>query len=190
MSFNLKIAIVLFVACVNFSAHAEGTRYERIRHEFSPLLGLYTGDVLRSAIFGGATYTLRWSSDVWFGADFQMGEVEVDRQNGLGLTSDDRFLLVDGALSWNIPALLGATLSDPKSGYASDFYTTLGAGKIWLGSRSAPVVIVGGGLVLHLPVHPLAIRFDLKGLFYSLSNANGSSMTVDSLLSLGPSFIF
>lgn len=159
-------------------------------HEFAPALGLYTGDSLRSSVLGGLTYTYRHNESFWIGADFQGGESEVDHTNGLGIQSGNRLIITDATLSWNIPSLMGATRADTSRSYAADFYTSVGGGKAWFGNRSTPLGIIGGGLVLHFPIRYLAVRFDLKGLMFSLSNQDGSNFNADSLLSIGPSFIF
>jgi hypothetical protein len=160
------------------------------RHEFSPLVGFYSGDATRSTVLGGASYNYRYNSSFWMGADFQGGSLKIDGPNGLGIKSGHRFLMADATISWNMPSLLGTSAKDKDPGYAADLYTSAGGGKLWLDSRSTGYGIIGGGLLIHFPIHYLAVKFDLKGIFFSLSDANGSDFNVDSNLSLGPSLLF
>jgi hypothetical protein len=159
------------------------------KNELSPTIGFYNGDALRSTTLGGASYTYHYNSSFWMGVDFQGGKVSVDEPNGLFLQAGQKFIALDGTLSWNIPSILGASKGE-NAGYASDLYTSIGGGNLWIAKNRRPFGIIGGGLLIHFPIQYLAVRFDLKGLFYTLSNSQGSDMNFDSILSLGPSFLF
>ncbi len=161
---------------------------ERI-HEVSPLVVFYSGDVLRSSVLGGFSYTYHATRLFWVGADFMGGELNVDNANSVGLLSGQKYLAVDGALYFNIPVLLGVTMKG-EDGMSADLYTAIGAGKIWLGDKGKIYGFFGGGMVLYTGMKWLAFRFDLKGLFFSLANGNGSDFNSDMTLSLGPSFVF
>lgn len=159
-------------------------------HEFSPAIGFYNGDALRSSVLGGASYNYHFNSAFWLGAEFQGGTLAVDEPNGLQLKSGQKFLMTDAVFTWNLPSLIGATRDNAKDGYAADLYTSIGAGQLWAGYRSEPYGIIGGGLLIHFPISYLAVKFDLKGLFFVLSNDQGSNFNADSILSIGPALLF
>jgi hypothetical protein len=159
-------------------------------HEVVPMVSFYSGDALRSSTLGGLQYSYHFTRLFWIGVDFLGGGAQVDRLNGLGIESEDRFIGLDGAVYFNIPALLGASKMHGEKGMSADLYTSVGGGHFWIGPQKEPFGFLGGGMVLHFPVEWLAIRFDLKGFFFSLPNANGGDFNADMALSLGPSFTF
>jgi hypothetical protein len=177
---------ILMVLSVPLSARAEKDRY----HEVTPAISLYSGDALRALTLGGFQYSYHFTRMFWLGADFLGGSLRVDEPNGLGLTSGDRFIAVGGAVYFNVPALLGVSKMQGESGLSADLYTSIGGGHLWAGEEGEPYGFVGGGMVLHTPVEWLAVRFDLKGLFFRLSNSEGSDFNADMALTIGPSILF
>lgn len=159
-------------------------------HEVSPGVSFYSGDALRTFVLGGVQYSYHFTRLFWVGVDFLGGSFTVDEPNGLDLVSGEKFLALDGAVYFNIPALLGASKIKGESGLSADLYTSLGGGHFWIGSLKEPYGFIGGGMVLHTPVEWLAVRFDLRGFFYKLPNREGSDFSSDMALSLGPSLTF
>jgi hypothetical protein len=86
--------------------------------------------------------------------------------------------------------MLGISLTADRSGTGADLYTSIGVGHLWVGSRREVFGFVGGGMSIFLPIRWLIIRFDLKNLFFLLSNQNGGDFNSDLVLSLGPSLAF
>lgn len=159
-------------------------------NDFSPAVGFYNGDALRSSILWGGSYTYHFSDEIWLGGELFGGELNVDEPNGVSLQTGQRMLAADGVISWNIPSLLGASFKDKNRGYAADLYTALGVGNFWLGNRREIYGLVGGGLLFHFPYEHFGLKFDLKGIFFNLKNSQGEDFNFDSILSLGPSFLF
>jgi hypothetical protein len=186
MKKTLGFCIMFLALSTSSTAHAELERY----HEITPAISLYSGDALRSLTLGGFQYTYHFTRMFWLGADFLGGQLRVDEPNGLGLVSGDRFIGVGGAVYFNVPALLGVSKVQGESGLSADLYTSVGGGHLWLGTQQEPYGFVGGGMVLHTPIDWLAVRFDLKGLFFKLANAAGSDFNADMALNIGPSIMF
>ena len=180
----IGLTFTLWTSLLGFSSQPSPNR----THEITPSVSFYTGDALRTTTLGGISYVFHLNESFWFGADFLGGKLTVDQPNGLGIQSGEKFLATDAVLYWNLPAALG----DYKQGkgFHSDLYTEIGVGNFWLGKKKEPFGILGGGLLVHLPISYLAIRFDLKAIFFKLSNSEGSDMNFDSALGIGPSFLF
>lgn len=155
-----------------------------------PAAAFYSGDALRSMTLGGMSVVYQLNRIVWVGIDGMAGPAHVDRNNGLGIRSDDLFVSLDGALYWNLPALLGVSLTADHSGTGADLYTSIGAGHLWIGDHGEVFGFIGGGMNIYLPIRWLVVRFDLKNLFFLLPNSNGSDFNSDLVLSLGPSLAF
>ncbi len=154
--------------------------------ELNASASFYTGDALRSTTLGGASTIYRFTPAFWLGADFFGGEISADQQNGLGMRGSEKFLLFDVALYWNLPVSLGLdSLSE-----MADLYGSIGLGPLWIADHRELFGFVGGGLALHTGWHGLAIRFDLKNLFFSLPNQRGRDFNSDMALALGPSILF
>ncbi len=151
--------------------------------EVSPGIVFYTGDSLRSSFLGGASLCYHFNRNFWVGADVMSGQASVDRNSAVGIQKDDKLFSLNGAVYWNIAALLDDTLT-------SDFYTSLGMGNIWIGTQREIFGFVGGGLTLHSGWNGLSLRFDLKNLFFMLRNSQGDDFNSDMALTLGPSWIF
>lgn len=162
----------------------------QMSHEFSPGVYFSTGDAMRSTTLAGASYTYHLNEEFWVGAEFMAGRLSIDTPNGIGIRDRKKFAGLAGLFSWNIPSLIGATRTDSKSGYAADLYTSLGIGNLWVDKKTEIYGILGGGLLFHFPAEHFGIRFDLKGLFFNLDNSSGNSFNFDSVLSIGPSFLF
>jgi hypothetical protein len=170
-----KLMIALLI--VSPVARAE----ENIRHELSPQVAFYTGDALRTTTLGGLQYAFHFNRTFWFGLDGLLGKTSMDRGNGTLVDDGDRLIGVDGAFYINIPATLAGT--------SADLYTSIGMGNLWLGSEKELYGFLGGGMVLQLPPKWLAIRFDLRGIFFQLDNSAGSDFNSDLVLSIGPSLV-
>ncbi len=63
-------------------------------------------------------------------------------------------------------------------------------GYLWVGPQNTPYGFIGGGLNWHTGWRGLALRFDLKNLFFMLENASGGDFNFDMSLGLGPSWMF
>jgi len=176
----MKVTFFLFALLVFREAFAED-----YLHEFSPQVSLYTGDALRSSVNGAFSYAFHFNSSMWLGLDFVGGTAKVDQPNGLSLNSGERYIGCNGVFYYNIPGLIG----EPQ-GLGADLYTSIGMGHFWIGSHKEFFGFLGGGMLLHTGLKWLMIRFDLKGAFYRLRNANGSNFNSDLALNMGPSFIY
>lgn len=159
-------------------------------HEVSPAVSFYTGDALRTTTLGSATYVFHLNRIYWLGIDFFGGALSADKMNGVGLKNGQKFFGLDGGIYFNLPALLSATPMEASDSLSADLYTSLGLGHMWIGRHKEVFGFVGGGLLIHPGIHWLGIRFDLKNLFFMLSNSQGNDFNSDMSLSLGPSFIF
>lgn len=158
--------------------------------ELSTGANFYTGDLLRSSTLGNASITYHFNDIFWIGSDFSAGSAHTDRDNGAGILADDALYILGGALYWNLPALLDATIELPRSGISADFYTAIGGGNLWVGRLSTPFGFIGGGLNIDTPLKWLSIKFDLKNIFYALENTKGKSFNSDLGLSIDTSFNF
>ncbi|MBN8555907.1 MAG: hypothetical protein J0L93_10720 [Deltaproteobacteria bacterium] len=180
----ILLTLSLWTSLTGFSSHES----PNLTHEISPNVAFYNGDALRTTTLGGISYVFHFNQTFWFGTDVQGGKISVDRSNGMNLKAGDKFFAANGAVYWNLPAVLG-DYKDGK-GFYSDLYTAIGAGNLWIAKKKEPFGLIGGGLLIHFPISYLALRFDLKALFFKLENSQGGDMNFDSVLSIGPSFLF
>ncbi len=159
--------------------------------ELSPLVTFYNGDAMRSTILGSASAIIRFNEPFWLGVDFSGGVVSVDEPNGLGIKSGESFFMGDLAFYWNLPALLGADKSKgTEDSVFSDFYTSVGMGRLWVNKSSEFYGLIGGGICVHTGWNKLLVKADLKNLFFVLNNDNGGGFNSDLSLSIGPGWLF
>jgi hypothetical protein len=151
--------------------------------EVSPQVVLYNGDALRSSTLGAISCAYHINRKIWVGADFFGGALSVDTPNGLSLDDGDRFLGASGTFYFNIPAILNADIP-------ADLYTSLGLGHLWVGEGGEIFGYIGGGMYVHPGISWLALRFDLKGIFFNLPNTRGNGFNADMALAIGPVIIF
>jgi len=164
--------------------------YEKFHMELSPTFAFFNGDAMRTNSLASLAVTARFTPAFWITSSFSAGNSKVDKQNGINLRSGKKLLLLDGALVWNLPAVLGVTQNESSSrGTFADFYTYLGAGVMWVDKKKSIYGMIGGGLEIHTGWKPLLIRFDLKNTMYGLENTKGSDFNSDLILSVGPSFL-
>jgi len=179
LAFSLLLISSLFVARSTHSAE----RYQ----EISPLAVFYSGDAMRSPTLIGVSYLFHFNRAYWVGVDVFGLQTSVDSASGLNVRDSRKFLAIDGAIYFNLPVLMGAKDTTEKNFLQADLYTAIGGGHLWLDQSKTAFAFIGGGLLIHLGLDWLAIRFDLKNLFYSLENSGGENFNSDMALSLGPS---
>jgi len=164
--------------------------YNEFHMELSPAFGFYNGDAMRSNSLGSIAMTARFTPAFWVTTSFSAGSSKSDRQNGMNLRNGKKFLMADGALVWNLPAVLGVTKQESSSlGSFADFYTYIGGGTLWIDKQREFFGMIGGGLEIHTGWKILLVRFDLKNTMYGLKNSKGSDFNSDLILAIGPSFL-
>lgn len=136
---------------------------------------------------GAFQYAYHINQTYWVGAEGMLGSTVIDNGSGLVIQNGDLMWGAAPVLYLNVPALLGATQEKPE-GSQAQIYTTFGVGYMHIGSQQTPYGIFGGGLLWQSGLPWLGVRFDLKGMFYMLSNTSGSDFNSDLALSIGPSF--
>ncbi len=164
--------------------------YDQFHIEISPTVAFFNGDSMRANTLGSLAATARFTPAFWFSVSFSAGSSKADRTNGMNLRNGKKFFLADGALVWNLPAVLGITKhQDASNGSFADFYTYIGGGNLWVDKKTALYGMIGGGLDIHTGWKALLVRFDLKNTMYGLKNSKGSDFNSDLILSIGPSFL-
>lgn len=178
----------LFILALFIPSQSED--YNEFHMELSPAFSFYNGDAMRTNTLGSLALTARFTPAFWVTTSFSAGNSKVDRQNGMNLRSGKKFLMADGALVWNLPAVLGVTKHENASiGSFADFYTYIGGGTMWVDKKSEFYGMIGGGLEIHTGWQPILVRFDLKSTMYGLKNSKGSDFNSDLILAIGPSFL-
>lgn len=159
------------------------------RHEVSPLVVFFTGDVLRTSTLGALQYTYRFNDTWWVGASGMMGGAKMDDPSGLKLKNGDLFFQTEGNLYLNIPSLMNTRKGETNATQV-DLYTVIGLGVV--GGKNSKEIVgsLGGGMIIHFPAKGLEIKFDLKNFFYTMRNSQGSDFISDLSLSVGPSLRF
>lgn len=158
-------------------------------HEVSIEIVANNADSMRALTLGAFEYSYKVNQTYWLGVSGFAGTAVIDSASGLRAENGDFIWGSAPLFYFNVPALLGATQEKPE-GAQCHLYTSVGLGFIDVGGESSLMGILGGGLLWETGIDWLGVRFDLKGIFYSLENANGSNFNSDLALSIGPSFLF
>jgi len=153
--------------------------------EASPLFSFYSGDSLRASLGATLQMVYRITPSFWMGLE---GFATKARYEGNTIAQEDILATALGTVYWNVLGNLG---DSEGKGQPIDLYTAFSLGPLALGEQTQLVGSIGGGMGVHFSSLPwLALKFDLKNLFYVLDRIGDRSFQSDMILSLGASFLF
>ncbi|MBI4124841.1 MAG: hypothetical protein HY609_02220 [Deltaproteobacteria bacterium] len=157
------------------------------RLQFSPFLGLYTGDTVSTSYIAGSRAAYHWSRHFATAVDFGYSPLEVDPQSAYGSTvTHPRLFHLNGVLIGTLPA---AVKVGHKKVLEMDIYGLAGAG--WLNINRADLVngVFGIGTLLYLKPPWLALQMEVRNYFYALPIGRGG-FSIDTVIVVGPTFLF
>lgn len=163
----------------------EQTKEQGNSFYFIPQAVFYSGDTMRSFMLPGVTINYRFADNWEIGSSVYFAKAKLDQTAATVYNDKQRFYLADIAISYLTPIRIGAE-SDP---WRADIYASLGFSYLSLGNNGYGG-FVGGGMNIYTKYSWLSLHFDLKNIFYSLSNNAGSDFNSDMTFAFGPSLSF